>query len=187
MTTTNVVACKHCLLEVNRNQAIVESINGEESFFCCSGCASVYKILQEEGFSKFYSKRDSNWEPGAVNPANVSEELFVDSVVEIENGYEVNIALSGIRCAACIWLIETYLSKAEGIESIRVNYATHKAKISWKKGGVITLREIIDRISSIGYCPLPPVSESDTASIYEKEKKDYFFRFSIGGHSSACS
>lgn len=92
--------------------------------------------MQEEGFSKFYSKRDSNWEPGAVNPANVSEELFVDSVVEIENGYEVNIALSGIRCAACIWLIETYLSKAEGIESIRVNYATHKAKkISWKKKG----------------------------------------------------
>lgn len=182
MTTTNVVACKHCLLETNKNQAIIESVNGEECSFCCPGCASVYKILQEEGFSKFYSKRDDNWEPGAVSPSNVSEELFVDSVTETDTGYEVSIALSGIRCAACIWLIETYLSKAEGIESIRVNYATHKAKISWTKG-VINLREIIDRISSIGYCPLP-ISDSDTATIYEKEKKDYFFRFSIGAFFS---
>jgi len=182
MTTTKTVACKHCLLETNKNQAIFENVNGEECHFCCPGCASVYKILQEEGFAKFYAKRDQSWEPGAVSQSNVSEELFVDSVSETDTGYEVNIALSGIRCAACIWLIETYLSKANGVESVRVNYATHKAKICWTKG-VITLREIIDRISSIGYCPLP-ISESGTATIYEKEKKDYFFRFSIGAFFS---
>jgi len=176
------VTCSHCLLEINRNQAIVEDVNGKECYFCCPGCSSVYKLLQEEGFSKFYSKRDENWEPGAVVKSNVSEELFIDAVFETDTGYEVNLALSGIRCAACIWLIETYLSKAEGIESIRVNYATHKAKIRWTKG-VITLREVIDRISSIGYCPLP-ISESGTATIYEKEKKDYFFRFSIGAFFS---
>ncbi|MGD9808648.1 MAG: heavy metal translocating P-type ATPase [Deferribacterales bacterium] len=176
------VTCSHCLLETNRNQAIVEEVNGKECYFCCPGCSSVYKLLQEEGFSKFYSKRDESWEPGAVVKSNVSEELFIDAVLETDTGYEVNLALSGIRCAACIWLIETYLSKAEGIESVRVNYATHKAKIRWTKG-VITLREIIDRISSIGYCPLP-ISESGTATIYEKEKKDYFFRFSIGAFFS---
>lgn len=176
------VACSHCLLEINRNQAIVEDVDGKECYFCCPGCSSVYKILQDEGFSKFYSKRDDNWEPGAVVQSNVSEDLFVDSVLKTETGYEVNLALSGIRCAACIWLIETYLSKAEGIESVRVNYATHKAKIRWTKG-VINLKEIIDRISAIGYCPLP-ISESGTATIYEKEKKDYFFRFSIGAFFS---
>lgn len=176
------VTCRHCLLEVNRNQAITENVDGEECFFCCTGCASVYKILQEEGFAKFYSKRDESWEPGAVAQSNVSEELFTDSIKETEAGYEVNIALSGIRCAACIWLIETYLSKMQGVESVRVNYATHKAKIRWIKGEV-TLRAIIDRIASIGYCPLP-ISESSTASIYEREKKDYFFRFSIGAFFS---
>lgn len=170
------------MLEVNRNQAITEHIDGEECFFCCTGCSSVYKILQDEGFSKFYSKRDDSWEPGAVTQSNVSEELFIDALLETETGYEVNLALSGIRCAACIWLIETYLSKADGIESVRVNYATHKAKIRWTKG-VITLKEVIDRISDIGYCPLP-ISESSTATIYEKEKKDYFFRFSIGAFFS---
>jgi heavy metal translocating P-type ATPase len=183
MTMTNSkVACSHCLLEVNRNQAIVEHINGKEHYFCCPGCAGVYKILQEEGFAKFYSKRDDSWEPGAVSNAHVSEELFVDAVRETETGYEVNIALSGIRCAACIWLIENYLSKAEGVESVRVNYATHKAKIRWTKG-VITLGQIVDRISAVGYTPLP-INESGTASIYEKEKKDYFFRFSIGAFFS---
>jgi len=176
--TEKTVQCAHCLLEINKNQAISERINDEETFFCCSGCASVYSLLQEEGFSKFYSKRDDSWEPGAVSSSDISEEVFIDSVKETDSGYEVDIALSGIRCAACIWLIETYLSKLKGVEMVRVNYATHKAKIRWVKGEV-TLKEIIDRISSIGYCPLP-VSESDSATIYEKEKKDYFFRFSIG-------
>jgi heavy metal translocating P-type ATPase len=176
------VACSHCLLEINRNQAIVEDVDGKECYFCCPGCSSVYKLLQEEGFSKFYSKRDESWEPGAVAQSNVSEELFIDAVIETETGYEVNIALSGIRCAACIWLIETYLSKMDGVEQVRVNYATHKAKIRWTKG-TTTLKEIIDRISSIGYCPLP-VSESSTATIFEKEKKDYFFRFAIGAFFS---
>mgnify|MGYP001218943162 CR=1 FL=1 len=182
MDNTKTVACSHCLLEINKNQAIVEDIKGTERSFCCPGCAGVYKLLQEEGFSKFYNKRDTSWEPGAVLTSNVSQELFVDSVKETDTGYEVSLALSGIRCAACIWLIESFLSKMDGVESIRVNYATHKAKISWTKG-IITLKEIIDRISSIGYCPLP-ISESSTASIYEKEKKDYFFRFSIGAFFS---
>lgn len=165
------------MLEINRNQAIMDKIDGEEVFFCCHGCESVYKILKSEGFSRFYTKREGTWESGPVQTSNVSEELFTDTIRETDTGYEVNIALSGIRCAACIWLIENYLMKAEGVESVRVNYATHKARISWTKGK-ITLKEIIDKISSIGYCPLP-VSESSASTIYEKEKKDYFFRFSI--------
>ncbi|MGE4317916.1 MAG: heavy metal translocating P-type ATPase [Deferribacterales bacterium] len=177
MTNEKTVRCAHCMLEINRNQAIQECIDGEDLFFCCHGCEGVYKILKTEGFSKFYSKRDESWQAGAALTSQVSEELFVDSVKEYENSYEVDIALSGIRCAACIWLIENYLNKAEGVESVRVNYATHKARIRWTKGR-ITLKEIIDRITSIGYCPLP-LSESSVASIYEKEKKDYFYRFSI--------
>lgn len=177
MTNDKTVRCSHCMLEINRNQAISEHIDGEEVFFCCHGCAGVYKILKSEGFSRFYTKREGSWESGPVQTSNVSEELFTDTIKETDTGYEVNIALSGIRCAACIWLIENYLMKADGVESVRVNYATHKAKISWTKGK-ITLKQIIDLISSIGYCPLP-VSESSAATIYEKEKNDYFFRFSI--------
>jgi len=180
--TEKTAQCRHCLLEVNKNQAVIETVNGEECVFCCAGCASVYALLQEEGFAKFYSKRDDSWEPGAVTPSNVSEELFFDSVKDTGDEYEVSLALSGIRCAACIWLIETYLSKAEGVVSVRVNYATHKAAVRWQKGAV-TLKEIIDRITSIGYSPLP-ISQSDTAGIFEKERSDYFFRFSIGAFFS---
>jgi len=179
MTTTNdkKIQCAHCLSEVNRNQAIQERIDGQDVWFCCHGCAGAYKILQSEGLSRFYIKREGEWEAGAVSAARVSEDLFFDTIKETETGYEVDIALSGVRCAACIWLIETYISKAEGVEYVRLNYATHKARIRWTKGK-ITLSEIIDRITSIGYCPLP-VSSSSTETIYENEKKDYFYRFSI--------
>ncbi len=179
MTTISekVVQCSHCMQEVNRNQAIQERIDGQDVFFCCHGCAGAYKILKTEGLGKFYSKREGEWEAGAVSNVKVSEDLFFDSIKLTDTGYEVDIALSGIRCAACIWLIETYISKAEGVESVRVNYATHKARIRWEKGK-ITLAEIIDRITSIGYCPLP-ISKSSVETIYENEKKDYFYRFSI--------
>jgi heavy metal translocating P-type ATPase len=163
--------------DINRNQSIQERIDGQDVFFCCHGCAGAYKILKPEGLSKFYTKREGEWEAGAVSNVKVSEDLFFDSIKVTDTGYEVDIALSGIRCAACIWLIETYISKAEGVESVRVNYATHKARIRWTKD-IITLTDIVDKITSIGYCPLP-ISKSSVETIYENEKKDYFYRFSI--------
>lgn len=173
----NNVTCAHCLLELNKNAAIIEtSDNGDEIFFCCHGCQGVYHALLDGGFSIFYDKR-TDWEPGPPETVHTTEELFKSSIIKKENELEVTLLLTGIRCASCIWLVENYLKKKNGISYVRVNYATHKAKIRWDD--TTTLNEIITLLSSIGYSPLP-ANESSASSLVAKERKDYFYRFSIG-------
>lgn len=174
--TDNTVTCTHCLLEMKKNTSIHETIDGKEAWFCCHGCQSVYHVLKGEGFERFYQKR-SEWEPGPPEKTHVSEDLFIDSITDHGEEMEVGFLLTGIRCASCIWLVESFLGKQEGITYVRLNYATHKARVRWQKGK-ITLAEIFDKINSIGYCPLP-AGEGGTKSMMEKERKDYFYRFSV--------
>jgi len=155
----------------------VEVVDGEEKYFCCNGCKSVYFILQGEGFAKFYDKRDDTWEPGPNDFLNVSEELFIDKVREVDDELEIQVMLSGIRCASCVWLVENFLLKQDGITYVRVNYATHKARIRWKKDAQTSLKKILNYVTSIGYSPLP-INDAE-GTVFEKERKDYFYRFSI--------
>ncbi len=174
----NKVTCSHCLLEFNKNTAIVEEDEqGETLYFCCHGCHGVYHILQDEGFSSFYNKR-ADWQPGPPETLKVTEDLFEQSLKKENDFYEVVFVLTGIRCASCIWLVENFLKNKDGIEYIRVNYATHKAKIRFNPNE-ITLSQIIESLTSIGYSPLPD-DESSTESMAKKERKDYFYRFSVG-------
>jgi heavy metal translocating P-type ATPase len=176
--SNNKVTCSHCLLEFNKNTAIIEEDDeGNTLYFCCHGCHGVYHILQDEGFSSFYNRR-TDWEPGPPEQLNLTEDLFKDSLKIEEDYNEITFILTGIRCASCIWLVENYLKNKEGIEYIRVNYATHKAKIRFNPEK-ISLLDIINYLNSIGYPPLPD-SNSTYDDLVKKERKDYFYRFSVG-------
>lgn len=172
------VTCSHCLLEFNKNTAITEeNEEGETLYFCCHGCHGVYHILQDEGFASFYSRR-TDWEPGPPETINVTEDLFKGDLKKVDDFYEITFVLTGIRCASCIWLVENYLKNKKGIKYIRVNYATHKAKVRFNSDE-ISLNEIINGLNSIGYSPLPD-SDSSATDLALQEKKDYFYRFSVG-------
>ncbi|UOD35364.1 heavy metal translocating P-type ATPase [Deferribacteraceae bacterium V6Fe1] len=178
MTTTNsTVECSHCLLKFNKNTAITETEKGETLHFCCPGCQSVYHIIKDGGFDSFYKKR-RDYRPGPPELALISDELFLDDIIEHESYSEIEFIATNIRCAACIWLIENYLSKLSGIRYVRANYATHKVKIQWDKTA-ITLNEILNGIANLGYTPVP-VSAMSSSDYFEKLKKSYFYKFSIG-------
>jgi len=177
MTKSNTVVCSHCLLKFNKNTAIIETEKGNTLHFCCQGCQSVYHIIKDGGFDNFYKKR-RDYKPGPPDLAIISDELFVDDIIEYENYSEIEFIATNIRCAACIWLIESYLSKLSGIKYVRANYATHKVKIKWDKSAII-LNEILNGIANLGYTPVP-VSAMSSSDYFEKLKKSYFYKFSVG-------
>jgi heavy metal translocating P-type ATPase len=181
MTKSERAVCDHCMLEFNRNAGIEKEADGKTLCFCCHGCAGAYELINGSGLGSFYVKR-SDWEAGPADTAKVSEDLFTDSLTETEDEYSLDVMLTGVRCASCIWLVETFLQKDPDVTYARVNYATHKAKIRWKKD-TVSPAEIIDKLSSIGYPPLP-VSRDEKNSVLERERKDYFYRFSIGAFFS---
>lgn len=170
----NLKICTHCSSSLNTKTSIYEKES--DKYFCCEGCRTVYHLIKDEGFSSFYAKR-TNWDDASpVEQVEADEECFESSIEVLKNGdCSLSIVISGIRCAACIWLIESSALKDERIKSFRVNYANHKAKIVYNKSNIST-KEVLQKITRLGYCPLPA---SNIETLYDKERKDYFYRFGV--------
>ncbi|MBU0479992.1 MAG: heavy metal translocating P-type ATPase [Proteobacteria bacterium] len=169
--------CHHCGLGIPSGQLVEDLIDGAEHRFCCHGCATAYRIITGAGLGDFYTRRD--WQNGGVPEGvfeSVYEDAFLDRFVRDNNGEkEMSLILEGIHCATCIWLIERLLTKKEGILDIRINYGTHRARISFddKK---ITPAEICTALGRIGYLARP-YSVDGAAAAREKEQRDLLIRF----------
>jgi len=63
---------------------------------------------------------------------------------------EVALLLEGIRCAACTWLIETWLARQPGVREASVNFATRRACVRFAEHET-DLATILRAIGVIGY------------------------------------
>ncbi len=180
-----ILKCNHCLLEFPETEAVYEDFSGEKKVFCCNGCCGIYKLVHSEGLDDFYKKR--KWDDAGI--ASFKKEIdirpFAEHVrdVAVSNQKEIDIYIDGIRCASCVWLNEKILSRTEGIEYARLNYATHRARIRWNPE-VIGIDKILKRISSIGYNPRP-YSESEQFKRQKAEARDLLIRFGTAGFLSS--
>ncbi len=179
LDNTNKNTCAHCSSEINPKTAIYEEEGN--NYFCCEGCRSVYHLIKEEGFGSFYTKR-TDWEDAPpADLVEADEEYFETSIKPLKNGdLSLSVVISGIRCAACVWLIESSAQKDERIKSFRINYANHKAQIIFNPKD-ITIKEVLHKITRLGYCPLPL---NNIESVHDKERKDYFYRFAVAAFFS---
>ncbi|ARJ56284.1 cytochrome oxidase maturation protein, cbb3-type [Campylobacter cuniculorum DSM 23162 = LMG 24588] len=137
--------CTHCRLNFKKEQMIEEKGN----FFCCKGCQSVYRILNENDLSEFYEKLGNV----SLNPVNLNQESrnYDEFIHKNKEGLsEIYLMIHGIECAACIWLNEKILIKQKGILELDINHLTHKARIVFDENS-ITLKQILTLIQSIGY------------------------------------
>jgi Cu2+-exporting ATPase len=166
--------CEHCLLEVSEAAALRDTVDGREAFFCCPGCRGIHALLRSEGLSDFYLRRDG-WSPGPPTGTQLSEEAFADAV-RVEGGHAtVDLAVSGIRCASCGWLIERYLGGRPGVRAVRMNYATGSARVSWDPAAA-GLGDILTAIRSLGYTPHPPAGAASEDAA-RRERSDLLLRF----------
>ncbi|MCS7199688.1 MAG: heavy metal translocating P-type ATPase [Caldimicrobium sp.] len=169
------ISCVHCLTPILEKEALWYEINGDREPYCCQGCFAIRKAIKEANLEEFYIKR-RDWVPGQPEFKKVEPQLFESCIREINRDEkELKIGISGIRCAACIWLLERFLRKKRGIRGISINFATHRATIRYNPQE-ITLEEILESITILGYLPLPGIT-SDLERILESEAKDLLIRF----------
>ncbi len=167
--------CAHCLGEIKDGEAIYDEIDGKRLAFCCTGCNAIYRIVHDAGLKQFYEKR-LGWRPGRPEISEVNPEDFTDYIKKITDGVaELEFLVTGIRCASCIWLIEHLLKKSDGVIDIRINYATHRARLRWEPEN-IGLDEILRKVSSLGYTPRPALS-IEAEEEMQREKRDLLIRF----------
>ena len=174
--------CDHCSQETSKASAITALIDGTTRHFCCHGCLGVYELVHSNSLDAFYNQR-CDWQPGPpATQVKLEAAAFHDTVTISGSESRIELLLSGIRCASCIWLIEKFLMKQEGLLSVRVNYATHKATITWASKK-IALDTILNAICSIGYLPHPS-RHNGSAELFAQEKQELLLRFGTAGFFS---
>lgn len=167
-------SCAHCLLDIPPESSLREDDGGREIHFCCSGCRGIYHLLHSEGLADFYRRR-SGWVPGPPEPYAPDLEELAGSVTEGKEGHEATLAISGIRCATCAWVIERYLGGRSGVSFARVNTATGRARIRWDPESA-DIADIAGWIRELGYTP-HPVDSCGPEENLDREKRDLLLRF----------
>jgi Cu2+-exporting ATPase len=161
-------------VDIPVESSVREDAGGREIHFCCPGCRGIHRLLHNEGLADFYRRR-SGWVPGPPEAFPPDLESLAGCVSAAGEGHEATLAISGIRCATCAWVIERYLGGRNGVTFARVNAATGRARIRWNSESS-DIADIAGWIRELGYTPHPAGSGGMEESLI-REKRDLLLRF----------
>lgn len=88
------------------------------------------------------------------------------------------LSVAGIRCAACVQLIEFRVAQLAGVESFRINPISQKAQLRWYADR-LDLKKIIQAIVDLGYAAFP--ANQSLSDYQAKEKKIALWRLFVAG------
>ncbi len=181
-------ACYHCGLPVPQSGTVAGSINGVDRLFCCEGCKSVSSVIHEAGLEGFYGRVPDDI--SLALPLQATAQADIYDIDELQSEFadtssdirEVTLLVEGMHCAACVWLIEKVLEKAEGTKEGRVNLAAKKLRVRWDNS-TTKLSEIIKKVASVGYSSVP-YTASAAMEEAESSRRSSLFRIGFSGFAA---
>ena len=154
--------CFHCGLTIAKS----EEINFDEKKFCCNGCKTVYEIFSLNDLTCYYDFEKS---PGAT-PQDIKgkydfldNEVILSKILEFQEGTTsiVSLNIPHIHCSSCIWILENLNRLQSGISTSQVNFPDKKVRITYNSD-IVSLKEIVYMLSSIGYEPYISLENYET-------------------------
>jgi Cu2+-exporting ATPase len=137
-------ACAHCGLPVAPGRR-----------FCCPGCDAAHGIIQGLGLGRYYQQRLLDAGTRALRPEPADRwDLSRHIRVLPDGGHEITLAVDGLQCGACVWLIESVLAKEPGVTAGRVNMTTRRLRLAWS-GAADDVDRLVGRIEALGYRLVP--------------------------------
>ncbi len=186
--STNHDTCFHCGLENSFRKKYPVKVNGRTEYMCCPGCQAVCESIISLGLTDYYQFRENLPETSPRDMETELEELnFYDHekvqkkyvTLDEDNLQHIDLMVNGIVCAACTWLIESRLSKLNGISKITVNQSTSRATLSWDPE-FISLSSILKAINQLGYEAYPYDKKIHEQHLID-EKKRSLQRLAVAG------
>lgn len=164
--------CRHCGLPLPARST---------SPFCCSGCHAVYEAIKSAGLDDtYYSLRDlspfAKGKPAKQSEAtNLSRQLlasdrFIDESTTVLDGgnRSVSLAIDGLTCAACGWLVEQVATAQTGMHEASVNLPDSSLQLEFDPQ-TASLPHLLDALGRFGYELHPRKARADGASRVEKK------------------
>jgi Cu2+-exporting ATPase len=153
---------------------------------CCSGCLAVAELIAGAGLADYYRLRETpsarpassaqtedRWV--ALNRPEVAAQ-FVESAGDTD---AVTLAVDGLQCAACGWLIDRMLQTLPGVADASTNAATGRTRVSWRRAQ-LGLGDVTRRIADLGYQPYP-LGDGSSEEVQRHERRDALKRLAVAG------
>ncbi|MFK8083996.1 MAG: heavy metal translocating P-type ATPase [Granulosicoccus sp.] len=186
--------CFHCdeqVLERKRWQVVFD---GDARDVCCAGCKAVMQAIVDAKLGDYYRFRTEPAQFGVI-PDDLGarlDELAVFDEPEISDRYlhatddagtgalvEVNLSVEGLRCGACVWVLERSVAGLPGVDMARVNFSSARATVRFNPQR-LKLSQILGRITQVGYNTTPfDVRERELS--LKKESRAFIQRLFIAG------
>ncbi len=136
--------CDHCGLPVPLGRR-----------FCCPGCAAAFDTIQELGLGRYYEQRLLDPALRAPRPEAAERGDLARHIESLPDGTHVlTLALDGLQCGACVWLIEQVLARESGLLQGRVNMTTRRLRLAWR-GAAEEAERFVAAVERLGYRLVP--------------------------------
>ncbi len=167
------ISCVHCGEEVSGAQIVAER-------FCCAGCKGAFALVNDLGLSSYYEARINDEKIRKLKPEEPHEMDLASFLTRGKDGdFELLLAIDGLHCAACVWLIENILRKESGVKLARVNLAKRYLRLKWV-GDEDRGLELVRLIEKVGY-RLYPFDEEVLAQEEEEYSSELVRKLAVAG------
>ena len=171
--------CDHCGLPLTTNVNISVMQAAKTLRYCCHGCLT---LAQSSTRSADALKAAGGTRPESTDPWVTFDESGRQRewvVLRNANRAEVVLAVSGVRCAACVATIKSRIGVLEGVIAIEVQLPGERARLIWDPARQ-RLGAILQTMAKMGY-RAAPVSALATAAARNQEVRSALRRLFVAG------
>jgi Cu+-exporting ATPase len=162
-----------------------KSICIDDKYFCCSGCKTIFQILNQNQLCTYYNIDQF---PG-ISPKKIQSSKFdylddFNTTVKLlefkdDKISKVTFYIPQMHCSSCIWLLENLYKLNPNILNSNVNFLRKELTLKFNHNN-ISLKEVVNIITAIGYEPqinLESVEKNSTV----KSDKSLYYKIGIAG------
>ena len=175
------LTCFHC------GERIENTIFFDDKKFCCTGCKSVYQLLNNNDLCDYYSISDKpgkqlNQQANYKQYDILEDAVTVSKLLNFKNASDshVRLYIPYMHCSSCIYLLENMQRLNQNIVSSRVNFQKKEVEIIYHHQK-IGLKEIAVILHSIGYPPYISLASETSESKPKNINRSQIYKIGIAG------
>ena len=152
--------------------------------FCCAGCGAAFETIQQLGLGTYYRDVVRDTLARRLQPNTEPRTDLARHVRTAQDGsHELTLAVDGLQCGACVWLIESVLARDPRVAGARVNMTTRRLKLSWH-GTVDDAASLVGRIEQLGY-RLVPFDPACLSAAQDRTGRELLRALAVAGFAAA--
>lgn len=146
--------CYHCGEECPNDDVVFDGHN-----FCCTGCRTVYQLLNKSGLCTYYQLNDhagSNQRQKIRHNkfAFLEEESIQQAFIQFREAGQAHVTfyIPQIHCSSCVYLLENLYQIEPAIIRSDIQFLKKEVRVIYDESK-ISLRKVVETLTSIGYEP----------------------------------